>query len=270
MVDAVRRRFRVRAVGHTGTLDPFATGLLVLVLGSATRLARFVERGRKTYRAVAQLGLATTTDDATGEPLGRPWAGEWPARDQVELALRALEGRQDQRPPVFSAKRVGGGGRRSYEFARLGVEIALAPVPVDVAALDLEGYDPPLVRFRAVVGPGTYVRALGRDLGARLGTGAHLTGLRRETVGPFRVEDAAPLDALLGTEALLAPLELVPDCRRVRLEPEEVGAVRHGRRLGSGAPDGETVALVDDQGLVAIAEGREGRWQPIVVLRADG
>ncbi|MEZ4584951.1 MAG: tRNA pseudouridine(55) synthase TruB [Gemmatimonadales bacterium] len=212
VVAQARRLFSTRSIGHTGTLDPFATGLLVLVIGRATRLARFVEAGRKTYLAEARLGVATRTDDLTGEPIGQEWTGGWPSRDAVEAELGALEGRHDQRPPAYSAKRRD--GERSYARARRGEAVALEPVPVEIDELELLEWSPPLVGFRAVVGPGTYVRAIARDLGERLGTGAHLTALRRTRVGSFRVEDAHRLDRLTGRERLLTPRSCSATSRR--------------------------------------------------------
>jgi tRNA pseudouridine55 synthase len=267
VVGAVRRRFGTKAVGHTGTLDPFATGLLVLVIGRATRLARFVEATDKVYAATACLGVRTDTDDATGEPLGPAHEGPWPSRDEVERTLATLVGEQEQVPPAFSAKKVA--GRRSYALARQGVATELAPVPVTVHGLELVAYEPPMVGFLSRVGPGTYVRAIGRDLGARLGTGAHLTALRRERVGAFDVGRAARLDALTGREQLLAPLELVAELPTVELTADDVGAIGHGRAVGSEVAQGARAALVADGRLIAVAEERGGRWQPVVVLATD-
>jgi tRNA pseudouridine55 synthase len=268
VVARVRRIMRTRAVGHTGTLDPFATGLLVIVLGAATRLARFVEAERKTYLAEAVLGQRTTTDDRTGDPVGpaqQPVA--WPTEDQVRAALAGFLGRSLQRPPAFSAKRVG--GERSYRLARRGEAVELAPVPIEVSAIELVAYHPPALAFRATVGPGTYLRALARDLGEVLGTGAHLTALRRERVGAHRVEDAVPLEALTPETPLRAPLELVGHFPAVAIDAETAGRVRHGQSIGGGEPGSDgPVALVDGGALVAVAEPRDGRWQPVVVLSA--
>ncbi len=264
VVARVRKLFGTRTVGHTGTLDPFATGLLVLVLGGATRLARFVEAETKTYRAVARLGVRTDTDDATGEVLETQEPARWPPRDAVEAALAALVGRRLQRPPVYSAKHVG--GERSHRLARRGVAVQAEPVAVEVHALELLECAPPAVEFRAVVGPGTYLRALARDLGERLGTGGHLTALRREAVGRFRVEDATPLEALSGAEPPIAPAELVAHLPRVPLAPAEVAGVRHGRtvqRAGGGSGYG---ALLDGAVLVAVARAVPEGWHPEVVL----
>jgi tRNA pseudouridine55 synthase len=196
VVARVRKLFHTRAVGHTGTLDPFATGLLVLVLGAATRLARWAERRRKVYRATVRLGQTTTTDDLTGALVSERTPGEWPSLEAVGKALAALTGLQQQRPPAYSAKLIG--GVRSYRLARRGgggrgAAVEPAPVAVTVHRLVLVEYRPPLVTLRAEVSPGTYLRAVGRDLGEALGTGAHLTELRREQVGSWRVDEAHPL-----------------------------------------------------------------------------
>ena len=259
----VRRRFRTRAVGHTGTLDPFATGLLVMVLGGATRLARFVEAERKIYFAQAKLGLATTTDDRTGAPVGEVWSGVWPETAMVEAAMAGLEGPGVQRPPAFSAKLVD--GVRSYTRARRGEAIELEPVPVVIERLALLEYEPPFVTFRATVGSGTYIRAIARDLGERLGIGAHLESLRREAVGRFDVAGAVPLDRLTGAEPLIPPAELLP-FERVEVTAEEAEQLRRGQRVGVAGPG--RVALVHGGDLVAVAEARDGRWQPVVVLAA--
>ena len=263
VVATVRRRFRIKAVGHTGTLDPFATGLLVMVLGGATRLARFVEAERKTYLASARLGVATATDDLTGEPLGGPWSGAWPDAGRVQVALAALEEQGTQRPPAFSAKSVD--GVRSYARARRGEAVVLEPVSVVIERLALLTFEPPMVTFRATVGPGTYLRAIARDLGERLGTGAHLESLRRESVGRFEVAAAVPLDQLTGNEVLVPPADLLP-FGRVEVTADEVVRLRRGQRVGSAAVG--RAALVHAGGLIAVGEEQDGQWQPVVVLAA--
>ncbi|MGE0553493.1 MAG: tRNA pseudouridine(55) synthase TruB [Gemmatimonadales bacterium] len=267
VVAQARRLFSTRSIGHTGTLDPFATGLLVLVIGRATRLARFVEASRKAYLAEARLGIATSTDDVSGDPIGQEWTAAWPSRDAVEAALGQLVGRRDQRPPAYSAKRRG--GERSYARARRGEAVTLDPVPVEIHELELVAWSPPLAGFRAVVGPGTYVRAIARDLGERLGTGAHLTALRRTRVGSFRVEEAHRLDRLTGREQLLTPRELLGDLPAVSLMPDEAVSVRHGRSVPGNGPAEGMAALLDGGRLLAVAERRQERWQPVVVLHGD-
>ena len=265
VVARARRLFRTRAVGHTGTLDPFATGLLVLVFERATRLAQWAERQRKSYRAALQLGITTSTDDRTGAVLLERQPVEWPSRSAVLAALERLAGVQLQRPPAFSAKRVS--GQRSHRLARRGADVVLPAAEVVVHELELIDYEPPRLVLRALVGPGTYLRALARDLGEQLGTGAHLTALRRERIGSWTVEQAHPLAALSGQEDWLPPLELVGDLPSVELAPEEVALVAHGRDVvRPGLTEGEA-ALVDQGELVAVARAVPGGWHPAVVLR---
>ena len=262
-----RRLFRTRAVGHAGTLDPFATGLLVLVFGGATRLARWAARHPKTYLARIRLGVTTATDDRTGEVLAVTTPPEWPRRAAVEEALQRLSGPQAQRPPAYSAKRVA--GERSYRAARRGALVEPPAAEVTVHSIALLAWEPPVVTVRTTVSSGTYIRALGRDLGVQLGVGAHVAELRREMVGDWRVEDATPLERLSGSEPLLSPRALVADLPEVPLEPEESAAVRHGRDVARpDSTEGEAALLADGR-LVAVARAVPGGWHPVVVL-ADG
>ncbi len=195
MVARVRKALQTRAVGHTGTLDPFATGLLVVLVGRATRLARFVEQQAKTYLATARLGVVTATDDATGEVLATmDPALSAPADAEIGAVVARFLGRQRQRPPAYSAKHVD--GERSYRKARRGETVTLPEVEITVSALSVVRYQWPELEFRATVSPGAYVRALARDFGERLETGAHLTVLRREAIGGLRVEQAVYLAEL--------------------------------------------------------------------------
>lgn len=264
VVATARRLFRQRAVGHSGTLDPFATGLLVLVFGGATRLARWAERHPKSYRAVVRLGVSTTTDDRTGTVLADRTPPEWPDREAVAAALARLHGPQWQRPPAFSAKRVD--GQRSHRLARRGLHPAPAPVEIVVHRIELLEYAPPLVTLRAVVSPGTYLRSIGRDLGELVGTGAHLTALRRERIGPWGVEEATPLAALTGAERLLPPRVVVTGLPDVVLSPEEALGVMHGRDVVRAEPTSGEAALMLGDRLVAVARASESGWHPQVVL----
>ena len=264
-VQRVRRVFRTRAVGHTGTLDPFATGLLVALVGRATRLARFVEAQAKTYLAEARLGFATDTDDATGTPLGAPVPVRVSERE-VRAALEGFRGAQSQRPPAFSAKHVG--GERSYRLARRGAAVELPAVPVDVSEVELLELANDRVRFRVTVSAGTYVRALARDLGERLGCGAHLVALRRERIGRLNVADAVALDALGPATRLLPPEAVLPALPLRALDAAEADAVRHGRPI-AGAVETGTVGLLFDGALLAIGEAADGLIQPRVVLEGS-
>jgi tRNA pseudouridine55 synthase len=264
-VQRVRRSLRTKQVGHTGTLDPFATGLLVVLVGRATRLAQFLESEVKTYLATARLGVRTDTDDLTGAVLEeRPVAGI--GIGLVREALAAFAGRQRQRPPAYSAKHVG--GERSYRLARRGAAVEPAETTVTVHRIELVAWDPPSVTFRATVSAGTYLRAIGRDLGDRLGVGGHLTALRREAIGGLRVEDAVRLEAV-GPSALLRPARVLGHLPAVELDPAAKAAVVHGRPVATGGAaedrDGPVVLLAGDE-LVAVARVDEGRLQPTVVL----
>lgn len=263
VVHRARRACGTRAVGHTGTLDPFATGLLVVLVGRATRLARFVEQQPKTYLATARLGVVTDTDDRTGAVVEeRPVPGL--ADDAVRAAVAGLAGRQLQRPPAFSAKKVA--GERSYRLAREGRAVTLAPVPVEVLAVELVAWRAPELEFRVTVSPGTYVRALARDLGERLGCGAHLMALRRERIGPLDVADAVPLDELV-PGVPLRPLRAVLGHLPAReLTAAEAAHVRHGRPIAAGAePEGD-VLLCAGGAVLAVGRREGGVLRPRVVL----
>jgi tRNA pseudouridine55 synthase len=263
VVHRVRRAIGSRSVGHTGTLDPFATGLLVLLVGRATRLARFVEAQPKTYLAVARLGQRTDTDDRTGAPVGELYDGPALGRSEVQAALSSFAGEQVQRPPVYSAKHVG--GRRSYQLARRGRVVEPPPVTITVHAIELIECQWPEAVFRATVSPGTYLRALARDLGDRLGVGAHLTSLRREAIGSLRVEDAVGLDAV--SPASVLPVRAVLGHLPVhQLDEAARLAVSHGRPVPADAGAAGDVALVRGDEFVAIARVEEGWLRPSVVL----
>jgi tRNA pseudouridine55 synthase len=253
-------------VGHTGTLDPFATGLLVVLVGRATRLARFVEPQPKTYLATARFGVRTDTDDLTGTVVDQVGL-EALSRERVLEALAGFHGEQRQRPPAYSAKHVA--GERSYRLARRGMVAELPEATVTVHRIEPVAWAPPELTFRATVSAGTYLRAIARDLGDRLGVGAHLSALRREAIGELRVEDAAPLDRvdrnrLLPARAVLRHLPVV------ELDPEAKAAVVHGRPVadsGAGGRRGrEAVVLLEGAEVVAVARSDGGWLRPTVVL----
>jgi tRNA pseudouridine55 synthase len=259
VVESVRRALRERRIGHTGTLDPFATGVLALCVGKATRLARFLSGGEKQYRASVRLGFATTTDDLTGEPLGAPRAVSV-ARAALEAAVAGLVGEFDQVPPAFSAKHVA--GRRSYELARRGESVPRAAARVAVHAIEVIRFEGDGLELDVRCSPGTYVRALARDLGEALGVGGHLTALRRTRSGEFDLSRAVTADALERAEACLIPLaELLPELPVAVLWPASLAFVKNGRTLspadvarGFPCEPVERVRLMDESGrLVALA-----------------
>lgn len=265
VVAAARRALRERRIGHLGTLDPFATGLLVLLVGRATRLAPYLAGEPKEYDAVVRFGTETTTDDGTGEPTRRADA---PAPDRVRAAIAALTGTIEQMPPAFSAKKVG--GERSYAAAREGRELELRPVRVEVQAWHVQDLDAERLRASVVCGGGTYVRALARDLGRLAGSAAHLEALRRTRSGPFAVADAVSLDALRAGDApIRSPLDGLAHLAHERVGAEDAARLARGMPVPATAA-GERAALVDDAARVlAIAERAGDRWQPRVVLAGD-
>lgn len=267
VVDAVRRAYGTRRVGHAGTLDPFATGLLAVLLGRATRLARFLAGVDKTYEGVIVLGVRTDTDDGTGAVEGESVSLNDVTDDAIAQAAADLTGRSWQRPPAYSAKKVE--GERSYRRARRGERVELGPREIHVYQFATEPRSDALVRFRARVSAGTYVRALARDLGERLGCGAHLGALRRTAAGPFSVADAVPLAALEG-EAVTPrpPRDAVQHLPTIEIDEATRSAVVHGRPVPAGAtpaPDGP-VALTFAGALVAVAESQGELLKPRVVL----
>ncbi|MFN8095865.1 MAG: tRNA pseudouridine(55) synthase TruB [Vicinamibacteria bacterium] len=267
VVDRARRALRERRIGHTGTLDPFATGVLPLCVGRATRLARFLSGGEKVYRASVRLGFATTTDDRTGEPLSPPRPSDV-AGEALGEALAAFVGTFDQVPPAFSARHVG--GRRLYELARNGEAAPRTATPVTVQALDLVSREGDCLELEVRCSAGTYVRAIARDLGERLGTGGHLVALRRTRSGAFDLSRAVPGDRLdASASAAIVPVrELLPELPSVRVGARGRSFVAHGRDLGPADVDGpfpgpehDVVRVIDDSGeLVALASPR--RFEP--------
>ena len=277
VVAVVRRAFRGAKVGHTGTLDPFATGVLPVVIGRATRLARFLAGADKEYDALVRLGRSTDTFDVTGRVVYEaPDGFLLPSPAAVAEVIHGYLGSWMQTPPAYSAKQAD--GVRAYEQARRGRAVELAPVPVRVAAIDLVSVDGPLVRLRLVSSAGFYVRALAQDLGERLGTGATLEGLRRLRSGVFGLADAVTLDAVVRAEAgpRVLPLDaLLADWPAAVLTAEGVDWVAHGRAVGPAqcaeplaAQPGTPVRLVGlDGSLLAVGEpGPGGVLHPVVVL----
>jgi tRNA pseudouridine55 synthase len=277
VVAVVRRAFRGAKAGHTGTLDPFATGVLPVVIGRATRLARFLAGADKEYDALVRLGRSTDTYDITGRVVYEaPEGVSLPSPAVVAEVVHGYLGSWMQTPPAFSAKQAD--GVRAYEQARRGKAVELAPVPVRVEALDVLSVDGPLVRLRLVSSAGFYVRALAQDLGERLGTGATLEGLRRLRSGAFGLADAVTLDAVVRSEAgsRVLPLDaLLTDWPAAVLTAEGVDWVAHGRAVGPGqcvgplpARSGTPVRLVGPDGsLLAVGEpGPGGVLHPAVVL----
>jgi tRNA pseudouridine55 synthase len=267
IVAIVRRLGGRRRVGHAGTLDPFATGLLVLLLGRATRLLPYLAGEPKVYDAVVAFGHETDTDDATGvATLSAPP----PVRADLDAALASLTGPLQQIPPAYSAKQQG--GQRAYVAARRGAPLDLAPVAVTVHEWRVDAWDGEALRATVTCSGGTYVRALARDLGRAARSAAHLKTLRRTRSGPFRVDEAATLDALEqhGVETRLrSPLEGLEGLCVEALDHDAIERVKRGMPVGASAP-GERAALVDrERRLVAVAVREGTEWRPRVVMGDD-
>ena len=294
VVARARRVLRVKRVGHTGTLDPFATGVLVLLVGRATRLAQFLSGAEKEYEAVVRLGYATDTGDLTGARRGGAGGPDCATLDRAraEAALAPLRGEIEQVPPMYSAKKIQ--GRKLYELARRGEEVERAAVRVRVAELEImEGAGGEFLRangdgtcdlrVRVACSAGTYVRALAESIGENLGTGAHLAALRRTRAGAFGLEKASTLEALQqpgdsgGADFLLPLEEALPELPSLHLTAEEARRVAHGAAVGAarfaaGWEDGARVRLHDERGrllAVGVYAAERGVVQPRVTLAAE-
>lgn len=262
VVALVRRALGTRKVGHGGTLDPFATGLLVLLTGRGTRLLQFVPAEPKLYDATIRFGAATDTDDATGAPIEH---AALPDPAAVLVAMPTLTGPLQQVPPAFSAKHVA--GERAYAMARRGERPELPAVAVQVDAWQVVEQGADFVRARIQCGTGTYIRALARDLGRAVGSVAHLERLRRLRVGPFDVADADDIEALRAGVVRRQPLVAsLGDMPRDRLSPEDVRRVRQGMAVPAAIAGARAVLLDLDGEVVAIAARRGDEWKPDVVL----
>ena len=279
VVARVRSVSGERSVGHTGTLDPRATGLLALVLGKATRLASVLSGSDKTYDATIRLGSTTDTDDAEGAVIAT--SASRPDDQSIDAALERFLGTFDQMPPSHSAKKVG--GHKAYDLARKAAPVVLKSSSVSVRELRRTGRNGDLVYVLVSATAGFYVRALARDLGEVLGCGAHLEALRRTRVGRFDVAQALPLDAAerLGSGLsahVLSPAEALDDFPSVTVNADGLKRVLHGNPLSpnhlqgrslpvaGSAPSARIRVLAGDGHLVALAASRGGALHPTVVL----
>lgn len=276
VVGKMRRLAGTRRIGHLGTLDPMATGVLPLVVDRATRLARFFTKADKVYEAEVRFGFATTTYDADGEPMGTPVE---PAVSIAELerVFSAFRGTFSQTPPPVSAKKID--GVPAYKLARKGRTVELAPVEVSIEELTVQSFDGARARILVRCSGGTYVRSLAHDAGAALGCGAHLSALRRLRSGMFGIEQALTIDALAGLAeagaiegAVIPAAELLPEFPAVAVDEVTAGRIRQGREFHSspftvrnGAPH---VRAIDGNGrLVAVGQIKlPNLYHPILVL----
>lgn len=268
IVARVRRATGVRKVGHAGTLDPMATGVLVLCLGAATRLSEFVMASRKVYRARVRLGVETDTYDAEGAVVAEmPVALD---RETVEAALAQYRGAIEQVPPMYSA--IQQGGRRLYDLARAGQEVPREARMVTIDRLALIDWEPPFAWLEVTCSPGTYIRSLAHDLGQTLGTGAHLAALQRAASGRFTVEDAVGWDTLEATmidgtwRRYLLPADLaVADLPMLALDAAQADAIRQGQWIVAGdtSDTGALARAYDETGVfLAVLERRGAAWKP--------
>jgi tRNA pseudouridine55 synthase len=267
VVSRARRALGTRKVGHAGTLDPMATGLLLLGVDSATRLLTYLVGLGKRYTATIRLGAATDTDDAEGSVISTADASGIGGVD-----TSAFTGTIEQVPSSFSAVKVD--GRRSYDRARAGEEVVLAPRTVTVSRFDVlaERHDGSFLDLDVVVecSSGTYIRALARDLGRHLGVGGHLTALRREAIGGFEVRDAVAIDDL-DAAALRAPASIAAELFPVaRLDAAQTLDLAHGKRVGLSVPDAPVVAAITpDDRLAGLVEVTSGRARVLVNFPSD-
>ena len=259
VVDMVRRALGTRKVGHAGTLDPMATGLLIVGVGRATRLLRFMGDLPKTYEGTARLGVETDTLDADGTVMAEHEVSVDVAA--VRSAMLAGEGDSLQRPPAYSAVKVG--GKKLYEAARAGERLEAEPRAIHVEGFELVDLRDTDLAFRLTCSSGTYVRVLLADVGTALGCGAHLTRLRRSAIGAFRVEDAVPPEPPLRPHPLERAVAHLP---RVVLETEEAIAAGHGRVLGPAAIDGPYGVFAPDGRLIGIYRDDGPKARPEVIL----
>lgn len=268
VVAQIRRAFgRGSRVGHLGTLDPLATGLLVLCIGAGTRLAEWATNDSKEYLVDITLGTATDTYDAGGTVTSvRLVAVE---RGEIERTLADMLGTIAQRPPPFSA--IKQAGQRAYVAARRGESVDLAPRTVHIEALDIHSFESPVIALRVACSKGTYVRSLAHDLGETLGCGAHVSALRRTRSGDFRLDEALPLESAVEILRAKDWSILIPSDRvarrwpRIDLDEVSCEAVRHGKPIDGAAPADPaaiTAGWAPDGHLAAILVWREGRWWP--------
>ncbi|MEJ5224321.1 MAG: tRNA pseudouridine(55) synthase TruB [Anaerolineales bacterium] len=271
VVQAIRNGTGIKRAGHTGTLDPRASGVLVILIGPAVRLSEYISASDKRYQAIIRLGATTDTYDAEGRFTRQQSAPVNVTEEQFEAVLKTFVGRIEQTPPPYSAVKVQ--GRKAYEMARKGEEVELEPRIIDVYHLEVLEWAPPEVVVDVHCSSGTYVRSLANDLGEKLGCGAYLVGLRRTKSGRFSLRDAVPLRKLQEAfragnwyQYLIPAAEGLADWPEIELTPDQVDAIRHGHRIPA-AEDavpgmvrgvsmaGELVALLE-----FVEETRE--WQP--------
>jgi len=268
VVAIVRKGTGVRKVGHAGTLDPRASGVLVLCLGPATRLSEYLSGTTKEYEAIVRFGISTRTFDTDGEITRR--SGRAPARREIEDVLPEFRGDVEQRPPPYSAVKVQ--GRKAYELARAGDDPTLQPRTVHISRLELRSYQPPDLALRVECSAGTYIRSLAHDLGERLQTGAHLAGLRRTRAGPFPLDQATAwpmleVGMLTGKweRYMLPAAAALPELPAVVVDDKGLEALRFGHAIPAEPASSGIAKAIDSTGeLLAVLEAVEdgSLWHP--------
>ncbi len=260
---ALRRAIGVRRVGHAGTLDPFASGLLVMLVGRATRLAQFLVGLTKRYQGIIRLGTTTDSGDPTGVVIATSDSWKTLASDDIRQAMAQFTGPLSQRPPALSAKKVN--GQRAYRLARRGESPDLPAQEVEIFSFNLTERSGEDVGFDTLVSSGTYIRSLARDLGNALGCGAHLAELRRTAVGPFDIIDALPVEEAR-RDCVLPPRKAVAHLHAVAVGTTDRESICHGRAISSPRPLSGPVAIVNGEELIAVADAHGTELKPFVVL----
>jgi tRNA pseudouridine55 synthase len=275
VVQIIRRGTRIRRAGHTGTLDPRASGVLVVLVGPAVRLSEYVSASNKRYQAVIQLGTSTDTYDANGTITKTAPVNT--TEEEFDDALQQFVGEIEQVPPPYSAIKVK--GKKAYEMAREGEAVDLEPRKINIFSIELLEWTPPEAVVDVYCSSGTYMRSLAHELGERIGTGAHLVGLRRTKSGRFTLRDATPLNKLRMAfedgswyQYLIPAAEALSDWPAVELTREQVDDVHHGHRIAAEPDSPKQARAISDQGeLVALMElvEEEMMWQPRKVFFSE-
>ena len=267
VMNTIKKHFSLNRIGHTGTLDPFAEGLLVFLIGKATRLSEYYQKLPKEYITTGLLGTITDTYDITGKPLTPPKENIEISKERLLEVLETFKGKILQTPPPFSAKKIK--GKRAYKLARQGKKVSLKPVEVSIYEIELLEFNPPYFTLRTVVSGGTYIRSLIHDIGQKLGVGATTYSLKRTKIGSLSLEEAFPLEELLNTpptelENLLLPpdkgLDYMPE---VELSLQDLSLVKNGRKIPLREDiEGELFRLKFKGNLVALARKDKNLLKP--------
>ena len=264
VLNRIKRKFNIKKIGHTGTLDPFAEGLLIALVGKATRLAEYYQQLPKTYKAVGLLGVETDTYDITGKVV-RKHKGSFPSLERLLEVLETFKGEIEQTPPPFSAKKIK--GKRAYQLARRGIKPQLKPVKVKIYDIKLLEYSPPLFTLEAKVSGGTYIRSLIHDIGKALETGATTRELLRTEIGKLNLSQAVALETLENSESienfLLSP-DIGLNFPKVEISPKEVLLLKQGQLLPlkGNFKEGELLRVYSGGNFAAVGKVFKGKLKP--------